>query len=302
MTARSSKPSTRHAWIITAILALLVLLVPVGATTAYLTSGATAPGTTGGVGRWCSVPDPAENPNVYRLSDFAEYRWSSSASSHLIIVPAVRNGDFGAGGGDGRLGIRAWACKSSALTTSSDIRVTSWRNANGSGSINWKSQGGKIAANRLDPTTGLGQTLTELHREGNRAGKRLRGDARTQYSWLMSSGRSKTNLTISPNCLLGANTCALDIEGHPTFGSGFNGDTPGSRSLNNSVEYLASAYWRRGGEWPTLLEPIAEQPVVLNPYGKDIASTNGNQVQWVVMEWWGSTLPSDDMVLEVFVR
>ena len=41
---------------VTAILAALLLLVPVGVTTAYLTSRATAGQTAGGLGRWCSVP------------------------------------------------------------------------------------------------------------------------------------------------------------------------------------------------------------------------------------------------------
>lgn len=287
---------------ITAILAALFLLVPVGATTAYLTSKSTASQTIGGVGRWCSVPNPAEQPNVYRLKDFPTY---SSSGSSMIIVPAVRNGEFGSGGGDGRLGVRAWACSSSSLTTGSNIKVTSWRNTSASPALNWLQpvNGSGLPSRRLNPSSGLGQELTKLHREGTSGlvGARLGGDDRAKYAWIMSSGRTKTATNASPSYSLLVHN--FNIDPHPTFSSGFKSDDSGTRTVSNSVEYLATAFWKGSGEWSGgLLSPPTAQPVNLVPYKNDITSTDGRQVQWVVIEWWGATAPSDDMVLEVFVR
>ncbi|UVI35965.1 hypothetical protein [Brevibacterium spongiae] len=280
---------------ITAILAALLLLVPVSVTTAYLTDRATADQTTGGVGRWCSVPNPAENPNVYRLKDFPTY---SSNGSSMIIVPVVRNGEFGSGGGDGRLGVRTWACDSTRLTNNSTLKVTSWRNSSGSGSINWRTQASTLAASRLDPASGLGARLSFLHREGSTslAGAELTTNDRQLYSWIVSSNRTKTNRDAFPSCA--TSLCWINIEAYPTFSNAFTGDTSGSRTLDNSVQYLASSYWINGGDF----DKSAAHPVNLAPYANNIDSFDGRQVQWVVMEWWGSTTPSNDMVVEVFVR
>ena len=166
---------------ITAILAALFLLVPVGATTAYLTSKSTASQTIGGVGRWCSVPNPAEQPNVYRLKDFPTYFIKRFVDDHRPCCPH----EFGSGGGkDGRLGVRAWACSSSSLTTGSNIKVTSWRNTSASPALNWLQpvNGSGLPSRRLNPSSGLGQELTKLHREGTSGlvGARLGGDDRAR--------------------------------------------------------------------------------------------------------------------------
>ncbi|MFP3395529.1 hypothetical protein ACSBQT_06230 [Brevibacterium sp. H602] len=282
---------------VTAIIAALFMLIPLGATTAYLTAKDSADETTGGVGRWCSVPNPADHPNVYRLKDFPTY---SSSSSSMIIVPVVRNGEFGAGGGDGRLGVRAWACDSSSLTTGSTIKVTSWRNTSSSPTLDWLAPvgGNGLASRRLNPDSGLGKEVTKLHRHGSTA----LGDAevilndRQRYSWIMSSNRNKNSRDASPPCSL--SLCTVSIEKPPTFADGFTGDATGTREPKNSVEYLASGYWVNGGDF----DKSAPHPVNLTQYGNDIASTDGRQVQWVVMEWWGSTTPTKDMVLEVFVQ
>lgn len=283
---------------VTAILATLLLLVPVGVTTAYLTSRATAGQTAGGLGRWCSVPNPAEQPNVYRLKDFPTY---SSSSSSMIIVPVVRNGEFGSGGGDGRLGVRAWTCSSSTLTSNSTVKVTAWRNTDRSATLKWLApvNGNGFPSRRLDPENGLGAQFKKLHRTGSNAAgtPNLTLSDRQRYTWLMSADRTKANPTAAASCgLLG---CAIVRVGDgPTFANGFAADTPGSRIPSNSVEYLGAGYWKNADEYDT----STAHPVNLSSYGNDLTSSDGRQVQWVVMEWWGSTPPSDDMVLEVFVR
>lgn len=301
MTERLSKVSGRRVWMITAIIAALLLLVPVGATTAYLTSVKDAPTTTGGTGRWCTVPDPAQHPNVYRLNAFPSVA-HSTGTSRMIIVPVVRNGAFGPGGGDGQLGVRTWSCASSGLPSDSTLKVTSWRNASGAGSIVWKPQTSNLASSRLDPTTGLGANLSDLHRRGSN-GSPLSGSARERYSWIISSGRSKStpNATATCDVVILTENCRVVVEPAPTFPNAFPYDT--GRTANNSQPYLATGYWKDSGQWsgkfatlPTALD------VKLAPYANNIASTDGRQVQWVVMEWWGSTEPTEDMVLEVFVR
>lgn len=308
MNTRSSAPGASRIWTIAAVLAALVLLFPIGFTTAYLTDKDTADPTTGGTGRWCSVPDPEKQPNVYRLNEFHYY---SSTSSSMIIVPVVRNGAFGSGsGGDGRLGVRAWSCKDNALTTNSAIKVTAWRNASSSqSSMHWRTRigGDGVASHRLDPESGFGAGLTKLHRTGTNSGggANLTGSDRQKYTWIMSSRRTKSSPTRSPSCSTGL--CIIDIEPNPTFATGFQADAAGTREPKNSVEYLASGYWTGAGTF----DRSSAHPVNLAPYsgtkppfanGTGPSSTDGRQVQWVVMEWWGPTTPSDDMVLEVFVQ
>lgn len=312
----SSNGHARQVWTIAAVFAALILVLPIGFTTAYLTDTKTAADTSGGTGRWCSVPTPEKQPNVYRLKDFPTHQWSGSGTSSMIIVPVVRNGEFGPGGGDGRLGVRAWACQSSSLTTSSSIKITSWRNASSNqGTMNWLNRvgGDGFASHRLSLTSDFGAQLAKLHREGstNLLGAGLTFNDRQRYTWLMSSGRDRSSTSASPTCL--TNLCTLDIDPYPTFSAGFQADTAGTREAKNSVEYLASSYWKDAGTWTGgVVTRPTEQPVNLTAYsgspkppfanGTGPASTDGRQVEWVVMEWWGSTAPTDDMVLEVFVR
>lgn len=302
MTGRRSMHSARRVWVITAILAALFLLVPVGATTAYLTAKDTADPTSGGVGRWCSVPNPAQHPNVYRLNEFDQQNWGGSEVSHMIIVPVVRNGEFGTGGGDGRLGVRTWACDASKLTSTSSLKVTAWRNGSASADFKWLTpkNGSGLPSQRLSPASGFGQTVSKFHRNGTSGGT-LRNDDRQLYSWLLSSGRSKSEPTkVPPYTTLTHN---YDITPAPTFAAAFNGYTDSSRKLTNSVAYRSNAYWKDAGTWTgSLLSPPTVQPVNLAPYGNNLSSSDGRQVQWVVMEWWGSTTPSNDMVIEVFVE
>lgn len=315
MRMQNSAGRTRRVWMVVAVLAALILLVPIGFTTAYLTDNAAADKTTGGTGRWCSVPNPKEHPNVYRLKDFPSHQWSGSNSSYMIIVPVVRNDEFGPGGGDGRLGVRAWACQSSTLTTSSSIKVTAWRNASSSQTtMTWLNRvgGDGFASHRLSLTSNFGAQLAKLHREGstNLGGTGLTFSDRERYTWLMSSGRNRSSVSASPACA--TNLCTLNIDPNPTFSTGFQPDTEGTREPTNKVEYLASSYWKDAGTWTGgLVSGPTEQTVNLNAYsgpqppfanGTGPASTDGRQVEWVVMEWWGSTTPTDDMVLEVFVR
>lgn len=312
--SKSTTGSSRRLWMIVAALAALALCFPIDATTAYLTSMKDAPTTTGGVGRWCAVPDPKTHPNVYQLTEFGK----SGFGTRMNIVPVIRRGnDFGPGGGDGHLGVRAWACNDSALTSSSNIKVTAWRTPASPGTLYWLPRvgGNSAASHRLDPENGLGDTLNTLHRSGSKVlditEPYLSFSDRQQYAWIMSSNRTKSNRNANPPCIVPACT-TLPIYNTPTFSSGFNADSGESQTPENSVTYMASAYWDDAGKWtgglvsaPTLRDVKLQtyagpQPPFSN--GSGPTSTDGRQVQWVVMEWWGSTTPTDDMVLEVFVQ
>lgn len=290
------------------LLLSLVLLVPTSLTAAYLTAERTAEQTTGGVGRWCSVPTPEKQSNVYRLSDMPYY---SSSESSLAIVPVVNNGEYGPTGGTGRLGVRLWTCNAN-LASDSHVKVTAWRNE-GDASANkvWlPPRGESFASHRLDPTQGFGQEITELHRTGSNpgGGANIVAPDRSRYSWIVSSDRTKSNRTASDTCRT-TTLCIIDVDAAPTFANGFNSDTSGSRSRSNSVEYLASGFWAGSGQFSPgdpkdvnldVYPETAPRPPFSN--GQGPSSTDGRQIQWVIMEWWGSTTPSDDMVVEVFVR
>lgn len=287
------------------MLAGLVLLFPVGFTTAYLTAETDEATTSGGTGRWCSVPDPEKQPNVYRLNEFPTIKWAGSETSRMIIVPVVNNGEFGPSEGNRRLGVRAWSCKSDTLTAAGSVKVTTWRNASSKQTtMNWSSDGSdRFASQRLNPKSSFGEILTNLHRHGTKGGA-INGNDRQRYSWVMSSGQTKSSKT-PPTC--SNSSCSIALDPNPTFATGFQADAAGTREPKNSVEYLASGYWTGAGTF----DRSSAHPVNLAPYsgtkppfanGTGPSSTDGRQVQWVVMEWWGSTTPSDDMVLEVFVR
>lgn len=308
--SKSTAGSSRRLWMIVAALAALALCFPIDATTAYLTSMKDAPTTTGGTGRWCAVPDPATHPNVYRLKSFKPY---SSTGSSIIIVPVVNNGEFGTKGTSQRLGVRAWACKSDSLVSNSQVKVTAWRTS-ASPTLNWlpRVNGNGFASHRLDPLSGFGAEIVYLHRNGSTGlgGASLTLNDRQKYSWLMSSDRTKTAREAKPSCV--TTGCVLSIGTIPTFASAFKPDSSGSRPAVNSVEYLASSYWTGSGQWDGgLVTGPSEQQVKLNGYtgpqppfsnGSGPTSTDGRQIEWVVMEWWGSTAPTEDMVLEVFVQ
>lgn len=325
MKHQNSAGSTKRIWIVVAVLSALVLLFPIGFTTAYLTDKVTASKTSGGTGRWCSVPNPKQHPNVYRLKEFPRYSDAKegtenpfSANPGFIIVPVVNtNGEFaptdgsGAGTAGSRdLSVRLWSCDATSQSTNSSIKVTGWR-ATGSATPYWLSEkSAGFAGQRLDPTRGFGLELAKLHVRGTSrltgGLQHLTGSDRQLYTWILSSNRTKTDLSADPDCL--THLCVINIKEVPSFQQAFKNDTGGAGAPSNSVEYSGQSYWNDSGD----LSPNNPRNVRMTSYsgarrppfaqGQRPTSTDGRQVQWVVMEWWGSTAPSDDMVAEVVLR
>lgn len=286
------------------LLVALVLLVPTAVTVARFTSEDTAASTSGGTGQWCAVPTPETQSNVYRLQDMPQYTFGDD-TSHMIIVPVVNNGEFGPTGGNGRIGARLWACDSSQLTDDSWVKVTSLRRHGTAEELVWTNrQSEGFAGHRLNPEEGFGAQLSQLHRQGSGDGV-VRGYERSEYTWLVSSGRTKEVTDAFPAC--SDSECQIDLTPHATFAQGFQHDTGTDRAPDNAVEYLGSGYWSGPRTFtPNEVNPVqlvtytGPQPPFQNQQGP--TSTDGRQVQWVVMQWWGSTEPSDDMVIEVFLE
>lgn len=288
------------------MLLALALLVPTTLTAAYLTAEQTAQQTVGGVGRWCSVPTPEKQSNVYRLSAMPYY---TSSESRMAIVPVVNNGEYGPSGGERRLGVRLWACDGSRLSSGSQVKITAWRNTGSrvSNKVWLPRHGSGFAGHRLNPTQGFGAEIVRLHREGSTSllNSSLVLSDRSKYSWLVASGRSKNLRDARPGCA--TVLCSITIDPVPTFTDAFNSDTGTSRTPSNSVEYLASGYWSGAGSFSSgTPNPVnlAAYSGPQAPFGNNQGptSTDGRQIQWVIMESWGTTAPSEDMVVEVFLR
>lgn len=291
-------------WLI-ATLALLLFVLPVAGTTAFLTAEATTPQTQSGTGRWCAVPAPENRSNVYRLADFPHY---SGQNTRMVIIPAVHNGDFGPVNGSGTLGVRLWACHASSLPATGQVKVTAWRNDGSDGTPQWLSRDGTGAAqHRLDPNNGFGAEIRELHRTGSNpgGGANVISQDRSRYSWLLSSGRTRSTPTAFPSCA--TILCIIDIDPHPSLPNAFVPDSATGRPHNNSVTYLGAKYWSGGGNFT----PGERYPLTMQPYtgpappwadGGGPLSQDGRQVQWVVIEAWGVSTTPQDLVVEVFIE
>lgn len=283
------------------LLVTLALLVPTAGTLAYFTSQDSAEPTNAGAGRWCSVPTPEEHSNVYRLSDMPHY---DDFGSQMIIVPVVNNVEFEPiedSTGSGRLGARLWACNTDALTSSSNIKITAWRNRTSENLVWLPPAGDGVAGQRLDPTEGFGgQEVSRLHRDGSRgvSGARLGGEARGIYTWLVSSGRNQLDRAGVAPCTGGVTACPyVGITPNATFADAFSSDGQDLREASNSVSYPGRNFYD--------FRPVSGPRVrdtTLSSYQGDLASQDRQQVQWVVMEWWGATQPTEDMAVEIFVE
>lgn len=241
----------------------------------------------------CGVPNADDQSNVYQLNEIPE---NSTTDSHIMIVPVVNNGEYGGGSGDGRLGVRAWSCGDTELSSSNSLKVTSWSNSGTVSDLQYISGANtdKFSEMRLDTEKGYGKELADISRAGstNLLGAGLTGDDRDLYSWLISSDRNNSNTAANPSCQTAL--CTLNIDPVPTFNDAFSNS--GEESAVN-VEYLASHSKKAGFKARSI------HNTVLDPYNDTTtpSSLNAGQIRWVVVEWWGDDTPSDDMVLELFV-
>lgn len=322
--------------ILAVLLACLVLGLPTAVTGAYWTTRHDAPATTAGTGRWCSVPNHQLQPNVYPLTTFPTIPLPEGGTVRMLAVPVVNNASYGPAKITSTVKVRLWACNAQALTTAPTMKVTAWRKASAATTdpLVWNaaatsplstSYSATLPAQRLNLTTGWGKKLQDFHRLGSNNGTSVTDPLRTQYSWIIGHGRTKTTPTTDASCtyssLLGS--CEINTNGYPKWADAFRADTGTAGDYTNSVTYTARKFWTGSGTWPTTtpqptdLQLDAYTPALSLPYntGTTTVTNNqlsptttngtptGRQVEWVVMEWWGTTPASyGDLAAEVLLE
>jgi hypothetical protein len=321
------------------LLAAAVLLLPVQGTLAYYTAQATGTDAGAGTGAWCAVPSSVSESRLVRLSSLSTV---TAGSAYAAIVPVSYNAAWNDGtapagtAASKTLGIRVWGCQESPAGS---IRVTAWSGPTGVGTTTaltptWTAGAGAVApGTRLDPTQGLGSTIIGYASSAS-VGATINGltgvgaGAARQYSWLVANGRTKTATTASPSLasctrLLSAvtgSTCTIAMAGTPTnatVASVFP-TTPWAAGAPSSVSYTAataalqsSTGWASGTGYldescvaGLLLCSVQEAPTAMAPQTTSpaVTSTNGNALQWVVVQWYGSALPGADLAVEIVLQ
>ena len=315
---------------IAAACGLLLLSLSTAGSGATWTTTTTASGASTGTAQWCAAPDPSEvGARFIRLNSITT---SVGTNQQMAIIPVANNTAWGGGGtGSKTLGIRLWGCQTAPV---GNLRVTAWSNPTGTITDTWLTGSTVAPASRLSPASGLGALLkTSAQLASETAGLAVitgtpSGDLR-RYSWLVANGRTASAPTANPAAcatyLIGAlgYSCSVtetnSTGGDATFAQLFN-VTPWSNSTITATTYTANTMalqtttgWGATNAWLnsscvalTLVCTISTTPTTLAATSATdaslLASTNGNQLQWLVIQWTGTTTPPSDLVLEVFLQ
>jgi hypothetical protein len=311
---------------ITAACLLAFAALPSAGTGAYWTSASAGTASAAGTAQWCSTPDPAASGARYvRLSSITT---NVGTNEHMAIIPVANNAAWGGGTGTKSLGVRLWGCQTAPVGS---LRVTAWSNPSPAVAINWLTGSTVAPASRLNPASGLGAQLSGLALAASTSGIYLlggsTGDVR-RYSWLIANGRTSATPAADPDqcvyLLTAVSACTPTLtnssSADSTFAQVFN-VAPFASSTLAPTTYTAhtwatqsAAGWGATNSWlnvtcgvlgllicgtnvtTTTLTGTAATDATL------LASTNGNLMQWVVVQWTGTTPPPSDLVLEVFVE
>jgi hypothetical protein len=312
-----------------AAFALLLFALPTEGTGALWTTTTTASTAAAGTGQWCAAPDPSEaGARFIRLSSITT---SVGTNQYMAIIPVANNAAWGGGTGSKTLGVRLWGCQTAPVGS---LRVTAWSNPSTAVADTWLTGSTTSVAptSRLNPSSGLGAQL-----EGLALGSTVTattsllgqsGDLR-RYSWLIAGGRTSAAPTTDPaQCSyslplsLVSQTCSATITNSSgadsTFASLFN-ILPWTGSTIAATTYTARTWatesptgWGATNAWLNvtstgLLEDgtVAAATTLSGTSASDatlLASTDGNQMQWLVVDWTATTTPPSDLVLEVFLQ
>jgi hypothetical protein len=314
---------------IAAGLAVLLFSLSTEGTGALWTTTTTASTAAAGTGQWCAAPDPSEvGARFIRLSSVTT---SVGTNEQMAIIPVANNAAWGAGTGTKTLGVRLWGCQSSPVGT---LRVTAWSNPATAVADNWLAGSTTTVApsSRLDPASGLGAQLKGLALGSSITATTSvlgqSGDLR-RYSWLIAGGRTSSapatdpaQCTYSVPLSLVSQTCTATITnssgGDSAFASLFN-VLPWTGSTIAATSYTArtwatesAAGWGAANAWLNVTSTgllqdgtVAASTTLTGTAASDatlLASTNGNLMQWVVVQWTGTTPPPSDLVLEIFLQ
>lgn len=308
------KPLTKRTKALAALAAAaaLLLAVPTAVTGAFWTASQTASAQTSGSGTWCATPDPAADPRLIRLADIP------GNGVRLVIIPVANNTAWGAGTGTRQLGVRLWSCQEQLPPTS--LRISSWANATSVTGLTWLQGSTPAPVSRLDPATGYGLQLANLARFGDpnatQGGAEVANTGTSnaparRYSWILTAGRSRdSDPVFEPGCrggVMGLVSC------HPLLGStsaaaAYPLQTWTGPAAPNHF-YAAGTYAQTGsGGWARdglngLLRFVSRSDVLMEPNTtNDMTTTNGNLMQWVVIEWSGTDTPPPDMLAEIVLQ
>jgi hypothetical protein len=309
--------------------ALLLFSLSTEGTGALWTTTTTASTAAAGTGQWCAAPDPSEvGAHFIRLSSITT---NVGTNEQMAIIPVANNTAWGGGTGSKTLGARLWGCQTAPVGS---LRVTAWSNPATAVGVNWLAGSTTTVApaSRLDPASGLGAQLKGLAQASTVTATTSllgqSGDLR-RYSWLIAGGRTSGAPTTDPaQCSyaiplsLVAKTCTATITnssgGDSSFTSLFN-ILPWAGSTIAATSYTArtwatesAAGWGATNAWldvtsTGLLQDgtVAAATTLTGTAAVDatlLASTNGNLMQWVVVQWTGTSPPPSDLVLEVFLQ
>jgi hypothetical protein len=316
--------------VIAAGLAALLLAAPVQGTGATWTATTTASGANTGTGQWCAAPEPSEvGARFIRLNTVTT---NVGTNQQMAIIPVANNAAWGGGTGSKTLGVRLWGCQTAPVGS---LRVTAWSNPATPLATTWLAGGAVAPASRLNPTSAAGVDLKSRAQLATTTASLTlltsvpSGDLR-RYSWLIAGGRTSSAPTTDPTACtylttaLGAVTCNAQItnssNSDSTFANLFN-VAPWSGTTITPTTYTANTWavqsatgWGTSTGWlnvscgvlgliicgtnasPTTLTGTSLSDANL------LASNNGNVLQWLVIQWTGTTPPPSDLVLEVFLQ
>jgi len=306
---------------------IALVAVPASGTGAYWTATATGSAGDVGTGQWCAAPDPSVSGTRFiRLSSITT---ATTSNRQIAIIPVANNAAWGGGTGAKNLSVRLYGCQTTPVADT--LRITSWSNPQGTiPARTWLTGSDTVVAptSRLNPTSALGTQLTTLAQAAtapitrNLIGQGA-GDGR-RFSWVISSGRTAGTPTPSSDpatCyfLLGTiANCNLPLTNAMAGDNGFDlvfNTSPWSTSTISPVTYPARTYalqtaagWANTNASPNgTCDLLGCTTAAGNTFLNAIASTDaaalgsidGNQLQWLVVQWTGTVTPTADLVIEV---
>lgn len=286
------------------------LLIPSGVTGAYWTTAAAGTAVTPGVGDWCATPDPATNPRIIRLSDIPETTAADGAAIRMAIIPVANNAAWGGDGTTARtLAVKLRTC--STTIPAFTLRITAWSNSTANtGATTWATGGAVAPSSRLNVTAGRGSEIQKLARWGQSTtspGATVSNLDSRRFSWLVSGPRTSSAPTAAPadchNRDCTPNFAA--VAGASAFVA--NNWTATAPSVTYSAATFALNNPAAGSDWgsatglnangnPNSNSVVSATATTMVPSTSDataLASTDGNLMQWVVIQWSGTTPPSD---------
>jgi len=312
----------------TAVVAALAVLVGVGAgapSGAYWTATASPAAASVGTGQWCASPDPGVASN--RAVALSSVATTTGTNGRVAIVPVANNAAWGGGTTNGVLTVTLWSCQDgSAVPVPTEladtIRITSWQYESAATDRSWLAGTTSTVApgSRLNPSSTLGAKILNLA-QGASITQLLGTQPLSRYSWLVAGGRSAAAPTANPaaGCvLLVGLICTVALTnssgGDDTLGQAFD-TSPWNGST--AVSYKAASYatqtssgWSASGGFngcPTLsllCTPTAATVTMTATTLSDaslFSSTNGNLLQWLVVQWNATSTSTltDDVVVQV---